>query len=60
MIATFAHELSHYLIATAPEPPPGGWESWKFATDIGATFLGFGIFQGKRVIISRKYKYNAP
>jgi hypothetical protein len=45
MVATFAHELSHYLTGTAPEPPPGGWENWEFATDIGATFLGFGIFQ---------------
>ena len=45
MVATFAHELSHYLTGTATEPPPGGWENWEFATDIGATFLGFGIFQ---------------
>lgn len=44
MVATFAHELSHYLTETAPEPPPGGWDNWEFATDIGATFLGFGIF----------------
>lgn len=44
MVATFAHELSHYLTATAPEPPPGGWENWEFATDICVTFLGFGVF----------------
>lgn len=44
MVATFAHELAHYLTATAAEPPPGGWENWEFATDIAATFLGFGIF----------------
>ncbi len=44
MVATFAHELSHYLTATAPEPPPGGWDNWEFATDICASFLGFGIF----------------
>ena len=44
MVATFAHELSHYLTSTAPEPPPGGWDNWEFATDIGATFMGFGIF----------------
>ena len=44
MVATFAHELAHYLTATAAEPPPGGWENWEFATDITATFLGFGIF----------------
>jgi len=44
MVATFAHELSHYLTGTASEPPPGGWDNWEFATDIGATFLGFGVF----------------
>lgn len=44
LVATFAHELSHYLTATAKQPPPGGWENWEFATDIAATFLGFGIF----------------
>ena len=44
LIATFAHELSHYLTATSKEQPPGGWENWEFATDIAATFLGFGVF----------------
>lgn len=44
LVATLAHELSHYLTATSPNEPPGGWENWEFATDIAATFLGFGIF----------------
>lgn len=44
LVATFAHELAHYLTATSKEEPPGGWENWEFATDITATFLGFGIF----------------
>lgn len=44
LVATFAHELSHYLTGTTPEDPPGGWDNWEFATDITATFLGFGIF----------------
>lgn len=44
LVATFAHELSHYLTAYTPEPPYGGWDNWEFATDITATFLGFGIF----------------
>ncbi|MCG7865373.1 MAG: hypothetical protein JAY74_03265 [Candidatus Thiodiazotropha taylori] len=55
MVATFAHELSHYLTGTAPEPPPGGWENWEFATDIGATFLGFGIFQANSAFNFRQY-----
>jgi hypothetical protein len=44
LIATFAHELAHYLTATFEEEPPGGWENWEYATDVAATFLGFGIF----------------
>lgn len=44
LVATFAHELSHYLTAHTVEAPFGGWENWEFATDITATFLGFGIF----------------
>lgn len=49
MVATFAHELAHYLTGTSSEPPPGGWDNWEFATDITATFLGFGIFQANSV-----------
>lgn len=55
MVATFAHELAHYLTGTAPEPPPGGWENWEFATDIGATFLGFGIFQANAAFNFRQH-----
>jgi len=44
LVATFAHELAHYLTAACSEEPPGGWDNWEFATDIAATFLGFGIF----------------
>ncbi|MEP6880507.1 MAG: hypothetical protein ABI866_00870 [Dokdonella sp.] len=55
MVATFAHELSHYLTGTASEPPPGGWENWEFATDIGATFMGFGIFQANAAFSFRQY-----
>lgn len=55
MVATFAHELSHYLTGTAPAPPPGGWENWEFATDIGATFLGFGVFLANSAFTFRQY-----
>ena len=55
MVATFAHELSHYLTSTAPEPPPGGWDNWEFATDICATFLGFGIFTANSAVNYRQY-----
>jgi len=44
LVATFAHELAHYLTGSGAEEPPGGWDNWEFATDIAAVFLGFGIF----------------
>lgn len=44
LVATFAHELAHYLSSVVKEPPPGGKEYWEHATDLTAIFLGFGIF----------------
>lgn len=55
MVATFAHEISHYLTAYTPEPPPGGWENWEFATDIAATFIGFGVFQANSAFRFRQF-----
>lgn len=44
LVATFAHELAHYLMSTAQTAPPGGWELHELHTDIAAVYLGFGIF----------------
>jgi|TARA_R110000796_G_scaffold1996_2_gene8013 hypothetical protein len=44
LIATFAHELSHYLNEGFQEAPPGGWELIEPATDVTSVFLGFGVF----------------
>ena len=44
LVATFAHELGHYLMATAASAPPGGWELQELHTDLAAVYLGFGIF----------------
>ena len=44
LVATFAHELGHYLNGGFPEPPPGGWDLVEPATDVTAAFLGFGVF----------------
>ena len=44
MIATFSHELSHYLMAYATSVMPGGHDLMEHATDLCATYLGFGIF----------------
>ena len=44
LAATFAHELGHYLLATANDPPPGGWDLHELHTDLAAVYLGFGLF----------------
>jgi hypothetical protein len=44
MVATFAHELGHYLMSSAATAPPGGWELHELHTDLAAVWLGFGIF----------------
>ena len=44
LVATFAHELGHYLMATAATAPPGGWDLHELHTDLAAVYLGFGIF----------------
>jgi hypothetical protein len=44
MIATMAHELCHYVLATIPHEPPGGWDDHEPVTDLTAVFFGFGIF----------------
>ncbi|HEX8654995.1 MAG TPA: hypothetical protein VF693_07220 [Allosphingosinicella sp.] len=44
LIATFAHELAHYLMSTAGSDPPGGWELHELHTDLAAVHLGFGLF----------------
>lgn len=43
LIASFAHSLAHYLARTAAEPPPGGVQYWPQATEVVATFMGFGL-----------------
>lgn len=42
LAATFAHELCHYLLMEAGDPP-GGPDLMEHATDCAAAFLGFGV-----------------
>jgi hypothetical protein len=43
MVATLAHELSHYLLSTKGEPP-GGWDNHEFCTDLAVVYAGFGLY----------------
>ena len=42
LAATFAHELCHYLLAAAGDPP-GGADLMEHSTDCAAAYLGFGV-----------------
>lgn len=55
-VATFAHELSHYLLHSAETRPPGGRELSEHATDLGAVFLGFGTFLANSAKDFRQYQ----
>ena len=45
LIATFAHELSHYLLLVkARTDPPGGKDLEELATELAVAFQGFGVF----------------
>ena len=35
--------------------PPGGWDNWEFATDITASFMGFGVFMANTAFRFRQY-----
>jgi hypothetical protein len=43
LVATLAHELSHYLLSSKSEPP-GGWDNHEFCTDLCVVYSGFGLF----------------
>lgn len=44
LISTYAHELSHYLLATVKTDPPCGWAEHEPLTDLAAVHEGFGVF----------------
>ena len=44
LIATLAHELSHYLLATIKTPIPGGNDLHELATELTVAYAGFGVF----------------
>lgn len=44
LVATLAHELCHYLLATVREEPPCGWAEHEPLTDLAAVHEGFGVF----------------
>jgi hypothetical protein len=54
LIATFAHELSHYLLWSFNSDPPARIQSDECATDVGAVFLGFGVICANEALRERR------
>jgi hypothetical protein len=44
LIATLAHELAHYLIASVRKPLPGGNDLHELLTELTVAYCGFGVF----------------
>jgi len=44
LVATLAHELGHYQIATVRKPLPGGARLHELLTDLSVAYNGFGLF----------------
>jgi hypothetical protein len=44
LVATLAHELSHYYLDNYRAMPPGGPYKMEPTTDLGVVYLGFGLF----------------
>ena len=55
LIATFAHELAHYLMASVENAPPGGDQFEEQATDLVAVFMGFGVFLANSAFTFSQY-----
>lgn len=53
LVATLAHEVSHYFLSGTERPVPGGEDCHELLTDLTAVFLGFGIFLGNSARYSR-------
>lgn len=58
MIATFAHELAHYLAHSVDVLPPGGEDFEEHATDLLAVVLGFGVFLANSAFTFEQYTDN--
>ena len=54
LVSTFAHELTHYLYLKIPGKPPGGPKAEEPATDVGAVYLGFGVFLANSAFVYKQ------
>ncbi len=56
MVTVFAHELSHYMLASIAEPTPGGEMLREYATDLMTVFIGFGALCANQTFSFRRFR----
>lgn len=59
LIATFAHELAHYLLHTIDEPPPGADVEpmlEELATELAVAYFGFGLIAANGAFDFQQYQ----
>ncbi|WKL57768.1 hypothetical protein Q1W73_01945 [Asticcacaulis sp. ZE23SCel15] len=56
LIATFAHELAHYLLHSVADTLPCAPEEIEFLTDQTACFLGFGVFMANSAFVFEQWR----
>lgn len=56
LVAGFSCDLSRYLIDTFDEPPPGGDAAREPAIEIGAVFIGFGVFLANTAVKQASFR----
>ena len=54
-VATFVHELAHYLLVGRGDDPPGGEDTLECATDLATVHLGFGLFGANTAFNFRQF-----
>jgi hypothetical protein len=58
LIATLAHELSHYLLAKVRTPIPGGNDLHELATELTVAYAGFGVFSANAAFTFEQHQDN--
>jgi hypothetical protein len=56
LVAGFSCDLSRYLIDTFDEPPPGGEAAHDAAVELGAVFIGFGVFLANAAVKQASFR----
>ncbi len=59
LIATFAHEIGHYIIERAPLRAIRADDEHEFLTDLAAAYMGFGVFLANTAFAFKQWRDDA-